>query len=225
TFICKRALLLLINFSTNSRANCETLAIYHMIQLDDTPIKLSHFQCTSRFTRLTPLIAAVSGYAVAGGLELALSIIGVFCHRFGVPLIDGGTMRFPQLIGLASTKSHPHRSVMYLIRNGPILASSHLIVSLCAFVLALQVALELAEQVSTFPQLCLCAYCNSAYHAVFDSSSFTKAMQYEFDHGLPVVVAEAVTGGTKFTWERLKSGEFRVHSKTLNSLSCSSNHS
>uniref|UniRef100_A0A8C1SB79 Zgc:101569 n=1 Tax=Cyprinus carpio TaxID=7962 RepID=A0A8C1SB79_CYPCA len=202
TFICKRALLLLINFSTNSRANCETLAIYHMIQLDDTPIKLSHFQCTSRFTRLTPLIAAVSGYAVAGGLELALSIIGVFCHRFGMPLIDGGTMRLPQLIGLASTKSHPHRSVMYLIRNGPILASSHLIVSLCAFVLALQVALELAEQVSTFPQLCLCAYCNSAYHAVFDSSSFTKAMQYEFDHGLPVVVAEAVTGGTKFTWER-----------------------
>lgn len=65
----------------------------------------------SRLRLSKPLIAAVSGYAVAGGLELALladlrvmessAIFGVFCRRFGVPLIDGGTVRLPQLIGLS----------------------------------------------------------------------------------------------------------------------------
>lgn len=100
------------------------------------------------------------------------------------------------------------RGLLYLTRNGPVLASSHLTVSLCSFVLALQVALELAEQVSAFPQLCLRADRNSAYHAVFDSSSFTQAMQYEFDHGLPVVVAEAVTGATKFSLGAGRGGKF-----------------
>lgn len=100
------------------------------------------------------------------------------------------------------------RGLLYLTRNGPILTSSLLTVSLCLFVLALQVALELAEQVSAFPQLCLRADRNSAYHAVFDSSSFTQAMQYEFDHGLPVVVAEAVTGATKFSLGAGRGGTF-----------------
>src|SRR5258707_11132554 len=58
-----------------------------------------------------PVIAAIAGYAVAGGLELALwcdlrvaeddAVLGVFCRRFGVPLIDGGTIRLPRLIGLS----------------------------------------------------------------------------------------------------------------------------
>ncbi|KAM9417229.1 enoyl-CoA hydratase EchA19 isoform 4-T4 [Salvelinus alpinus] len=65
----------------------------------------------SRLVLSKPLIAAVSGYAVAGGLELALladlrvveesAVMGVFCRRFGVPLIDGGTVRLPRLIGLS----------------------------------------------------------------------------------------------------------------------------
>ncbi|KAI2649185.1 Transposable element Tc1 transposase [Labeo rohita] len=73
---------------------------------------------------------------------------------------------------------------------------------------ALQVALELAEQVSAFPQLCLRADRNSAYHAAFDSSSFTQAMQYEFDHGLPVIASEAVTGATKFSLGAGRGGTF-----------------
>uniref|UniRef100_A0A8C1RT09 TGF-beta propeptide domain-containing protein n=1 Tax=Cyprinus carpio TaxID=7962 RepID=A0A8C1RT09_CYPCA len=160
----------------------------------------------SRMRLSKPLIAAVSGYSVAGGLELALladlrvveesSIMGVFCRRFGVPLIDGGTVRLPQLIGLS-------RALDLILTGRPVKAQEALTFGLANRVVpdgqALQVALELAEQVSAFPQLCLRADRNSAYHAVFDSTSFTQAMQYEFDHGLPVVVAEAVTGATKFS--------------------------
>lgn len=69
-------------------------------------------------------------------------------------------------------------------------------------------ALELAEQVSAFPQLCLRADRNSTYHAVFDSSSFTQAMQYEFDQGLPVIPAEAVTGAKKFSSGAGRGGTF-----------------
>nr|XP_055037718.1 enoyl-CoA hydratase EchA19 isoform X3 [Misgurnus anguillicaudatus] len=119
----------------------------------------------SRLRLSKPLIAAVSGFAVAGGLELALladlrvveesSVMGVFCRRF-----------------------------------------------------ALQVALELAEQVSSFPQRCLRADRNSAYHAVFDATSFTQAMQYEMDHGIPVIQAEAITGATKFSSGTGRGGTF-----------------
>lgn len=80
--------------------------------------------------------------------------------------------------------------------------------SVCVFVLALEVALELAEQVSTFPQLCLRADRNSTYHAVFDSPSFTQAMQYEIDHGVPVISAEAVTGAKKFSSGAGRGGTF-----------------
>ncbi|XP_052452499.1 enoyl-CoA hydratase EchA19 isoform X1 [Carassius gibelio] len=169
----------------------------------------------SRMRLSKPLIAAVSGYAVAGGLELALladlrvveesSIMGVFCRRFGVPLIDGGTVRLPQLIGLS-------RALDLILTGRPVKAQEALTFGLANRVVpdgqALQVALELAEQVSAFPQLCLRADRNSAYHAVFDSSSFTQAMQYEFDHGLPVVVAEAVTGATQFSLGAGRGGTF-----------------
>ncbi|XP_016396243.1 2,3-dehydroadipyl-CoA hydratase-like isoform X1 [Sinocyclocheilus rhinocerous] len=169
----------------------------------------------SRMRLSKPLIAAVSGYAVAGGLELALladlrvveesSIMGVFCRRFGVPLIDGGTVRLPQLIGLS-------RALDLILTGRPVKAQEALTFGLANRVVpdgqALQVALELAEQVSAFPQLCLRADRDSAYHAVFDSSSFTQSMQYEFDHGLPVIVAEAVTGATKFTLGAGRGGTF-----------------
>ncbi|XP_073687197.1 enoyl-CoA hydratase EchA19 isoform X2 [Garra rufa] len=171
----------------------------------------------SRMRLSKPLIAAVSGYAVAGGLELALladmrvveesSIMGVFCRRFGVPLIDGGTVRLPQLIGLS-------RALDLILTGRPVKAQEALTFGLANRVVpdgqALQAALELAEQVSAFPQLCLRADRNSAYHAAFDSSSFTQAMQYEFDNGLPVIVAESVTGATKFSLGAGRGGTFSM---------------
>lgn len=73
---------------------------------------------------------------------------------------------------------------------------------------ALQVAVELAEQISSFPQLCLRADRNSAYHATFESTSFTQALQYETDFGLPIITAEAVPGATRFSSGTGRGGKF-----------------
>ena len=108
------------------------------------------------------MIAAVEGYCVAGGLELAAwcdlrvasasAVFGVFCRRFGVPLIDGGTVRLPRLIG--------HSRAMDLILTGRAVAADEALqMGLANRVVdtgrALTAALELAEQLSGFPQQCL----------------------------------------------------------------------
>src|SRR5690606_15011218 len=109
-----------------------------------------------------PVIAAIEGHAVAGGLELALwcdlrvvaedAVLGVFCRRFGVPLIDLGTVRLPRLVG--------HGRAMDLILTGrPVDAHEALRIGLCDRVApkgqALDVALALAQQIAAFPQRCL----------------------------------------------------------------------
>ncbi|XP_076869087.1 enoyl-CoA hydratase EchA19 isoform X2 [Brachyhypopomus gauderio] len=169
----------------------------------------------SRMRLSKPTIAAVSGYAVAGGLELALladlrvleesAVMGVFCRRFGVPLIDGGTVRLPQLIGLS-------RALDLILTGRPVGAQEALAFGLANRVVpageALQRAIELAEQISSFPQFCLRADRNSAYHAAFDSASFLQAMQYETDHGLPIIPIESVSGATKFSSGTGRGGTF-----------------
>ncbi|XP_022535808.2 probable enoyl-CoA hydratase isoform X1 [Astyanax mexicanus] len=169
----------------------------------------------SRMTLSKPLIAAVSGYAVAGGLELALladirvveesAIFGIFCRRFGVPLIDGGTVRLPALIGLS-------RALDLILTGRPVGAQEALAFGLANRVVpdgqALQAAVELAEQISSFPQLCLRADCNSAYHSTFDSSSFTEAMQFEMDRGQPIIAAESVKGAGRFAAGTGRGGKF-----------------
>lgn len=116
----------------------------------------------SRMQLSKPVIAAVEGYCVAGGLELAAwcdlrvasasAVFGVFCRRFGVPLIDGGTVRLPRLIG--------HSRAMDLILTGRAVAADEALqMGLANRVVdtgrALTAALELAEQLSGFPQQCL----------------------------------------------------------------------
>lgn len=109
-----------------------------------------------------PVIAAIEGHAVAGGLEVACwadlrvaaegAVFGVFCRRFGVPLIDLGTVRLPRLIG--------HSRAMDLILTGrPVDAEEALAIGLANRLVpkgqALEAALELAASLSAFPQLCL----------------------------------------------------------------------
>jgi len=116
----------------------------------------------TRMVLSKPVIAAVEGFAVAGGLELALwadlrvasetAVFGVFCRRFGVPLIDGGTIRLPRLIG--------HSRAMDLILTGrPVQAKEALDMGLANRVVprgtALDAAIALANELAAFPQACL----------------------------------------------------------------------
>lgn len=116
-----------------------------------------------------PVIAAVEGFAVAGGLELAIwcdlrvassdAVFGVFSRRFGVPLIDGGTVRLPRLIG--------HGRALEMILTGrPVEAAEAVEMGLATQLAepgrALAAALELAEQLTGFPQRCLRADLASA---------------------------------------------------------------
>jgi len=109
-----------------------------------------------------PVIAAIEGHAVAGGLELALwcdlrvaatdAVLGVYCRRFGVPLVDGGTVRLPRLVGQGKALDLvlTGRGV-----GGPEALSMGLVDRLCAPGRALQVAVDLARELAALPQTCM----------------------------------------------------------------------
>jgi enoyl-CoA hydratase len=136
-----------------------------------------------------PVIAAISGYAVAGGLELALwcdlrvveadANLGVFCRRWGVPLIDGGNVRLPQIVGLG-------RALDLILTGRAVNASEAREIGLANRVVptgqARAAAEELALQVAAFPQACL----RSDRRAVYESlgQSVTEAMRTEFALGM-----------------------------------------
>src|SRR5271167_3036057 len=152
-----------------------------------------------------PVIAAVEGYAVAGGCELALwcdlrvisqtATFGVFCRRFGVPLIDLGTIRLPRLIG--------HSRAMDLILTGrDVRAQEALDIGLANRLVpagcALPAAIELARQIASFPQACLR---NDRLSAIEQwGLDETSAMQNEIKRGLNTLASgEAHAGATAFS--------------------------
>ncbi|XP_078700092.1 enoyl-CoA hydratase EchA19-like isoform X1 [Branchiostoma floridae x Branchiostoma belcheri] len=169
----------------------------------------------SRMRLSKPVIAAVDGYAVAGGMELTLladlrvmeedAIMGVFCRRFGVPLIDGGTVRLPQLIGLS-------RALDLILTGRPIGAQEALEFGLANRVvrkgMALEAAMALANQIAAFPQECMKADRRSAYYGMFDSPSFVESMKFEYNNGKGVVAKESVKGATRFTEGVGRGGSF-----------------
>ncbi|XOZ34813.1 crotonase/enoyl-CoA hydratase family protein [Halomonadaceae bacterium KBTZ08] len=157
----------------------------------------------TRMTLTKPVIAAVSGYAVAGGLELALlcdmrvaeesATFGVFCRRWGVPLIDGGTVRLPRLIG--------HSRAMDMILTGrPVQAQEALQAGLANRVVpdgqAREAAEQLAEQIAGFPQQCLRADRASAYQQW--DLPMDEALRHEGRNGYPIVFEEAIAGADRF---------------------------
>ncbi|QEN12723.1 crotonase/enoyl-CoA hydratase family protein [Mycolicibacterium sp. ELW1] len=156
----------------------------------------------SRMQLSKPVIAAVSGYAVAGGLELALwcdlrvaeqdAVFGVFCRRWGVPLIDGGTVRLPRLIG--------HSRAMDLILTGRAVgAEEALAIGLANRVVptgqARQAAEELAAELAQLPQLCLRSDRMSALNQWGQSEA--DAIDFEFG-SLSRVAAESLAGAQRF---------------------------
>jgi len=159
----------------------------------------------SRMHLSKPVIAAVSGYAVAGGLELACwcdirvveedAVFGVYCRRFGVPLIDGGTQRLPRLVGLS-------RALDMIITGRSVPADEALIMGLANYVVSTGKAREEAEKlalkIAAWPQICMRSD-REAVYAGFDKP-FDQAMQQEFEKGMQVVNSgETVAGATRFS--------------------------
>ncbi len=167
----------------------------------------------SRMVLKKPVIAAISGHAVAGGLELALwcdlriaeadAVLGVFCRRWGVPLIDGGTVRLPRLIGL----SH---ALDLILTGRPVDAEEALGMGLVNRVVpkghARRAAEELAHEISKFPQRCLRTDRSSTYRS-FDLS-FEQAMLAEFRAGREVIDDEAIPGARQFADGKGRHGKF-----------------
>jgi len=167
----------------------------------------------SRMLLGKPVVAAISGYAVAGGLELALwcdlrvmeedAVLGVFCRRWGIPLIDGGTVRLPRLIGLS-------RALDLILTGRPVGAQEALSMGLVNRVVpkgaAREAAEELARELASFPQTCLRGDRLSAYEQ-FDLS-FEEAMANEFRHGQKALQAETAAGAKKFAAGSGRHGAF-----------------
>jgi enoyl-CoA hydratase len=157
----------------------------------------------SRMLLGKPVIAAIEGHAVAGGLELALwcdlrvaaddAVLGVFCRRFGVPLIDGGTIRLPRLIGLS-------RALDLILTGRGVDAQEALAMGLVNRVVpkgeARQAAERLAAELAELPQAAMRADRMSAY--LQHDLSLEQALQKELELG-SVALKEAVEGAMRFT--------------------------
>jgi enoyl-CoA hydratase len=168
----------------------------------------------SRLRLSKPTIAAVSGYAVAGGLELALwcdlrvmeedAIFGVFCRRWGVPLIDGGTVRLPRLIGLS-------RALDLILTGRPVDAREAERIGLANRVVskgqARAAAEALAAEIAAFPQRCVVSDRRSAYES--DGASLEAAMRREFELGLATIDSgESREGAMRFAAGAGRHGKF-----------------
>ena len=167
----------------------------------------------TRLALTKPVIAAVEGHAVAGGLELALwcdlrvasasAVFGVFCRRWGVPLIDGGTVRLPRVIGQG-------RALDMILTGRGVGADEAMAMGLANRVVAaggaLTAAQALASDIAAFPQLCLRADRAAAldqWHLPLD-----HALRAEGRGGQAPLAAEAEAGARRFTKGEGRGGRF-----------------
>jgi enoyl-CoA hydratase len=180
----------------------------------DTDMSVDGPMGPTRMTFGKPVIAAVEGFAVAGGLELAMmcdlrvaahdAVFGVFCRRWGVPLIDGGTVRLPRMLG--------HSHALDLILSGRGVSGEEARMMGLANRLtepgaALGAALELARQLAGFPQGCLRSDRRSSYEQW--DLSMAEAMANETRLGLAVVESgETSEGATRFAAGAGRHGQF-----------------
>jgi len=168
----------------------------------------------SRLQLAKPVIAAIEGHAVAGGLELALwcdvrvvaqnAVLGVFCRRFGVPLIDMGTIRLPRLIGQS-------RAMDLILTGRPVEAEEALAIGLANRLaptgLALERALELAGEIAAFPQACM----RSDRASALDQWSLDTqaAILNETRFGMATIRAgETLEGASRFAAGQGRHGKF-----------------
>lgn len=167
----------------------------------------------SRLLLGKPVIAAVEGHAVAGGLELALwcdmrvasvtAKFGVFCRRWGVPLVDGGTVRLPRLIGQS-------RALDMILTGREVGAEEALSFGLANRIVpageALPAALGLAEQIARFPQLCMRGDRLSSYEQW--DLDLVEALKNEGRRGVPAIMNETRAGAGRFASGKGRGGSF-----------------
>jgi|HubBroStandDraft_6_1064221.scaffolds.fasta_scaffold488792_1 enoyl-CoA hydratase len=168
----------------------------------------------SRMALSKPVIAAISGYAVAGGLELALwcdlrvaeedAVFGVFCRRWGVPLIDGGTIRLPRLIGQS-------RALDMILTGRPVGASEALAMGLANRLVARGTARaeaeSLARDIAKLPQTCLKSDRTSVYEQY--ALDMPDALAREFELGLQTLRSgESREGAARFAQGKGRGGSF-----------------
>lgn len=160
-----------------------------------------------------PVVAAVAGHAVAGGLELALwcdlrvaeedATFGVFCRRWGVPLVDGGTVRLPRLVGAS-------RSMDMILTGRPVGAPEALAMGLVNRVVApgsaREAAEKLAAEIARFPQTCLRHDRLSVLEQ--ERLSEAEAMANELRHGLVSLAADTAAGAARFRAGEGRHGSF-----------------
>lgn len=158
----------------------------------------------TRMRLAKPVVAAVSGHAVAGGLELALwcdmrvvesdATFGVFCRRWGVPLVDGGTVRLPRIVGVG-------RALDMILTGRAVDADEAYRIGLADRVVppggSRAAAEELAAQIAAFPQLCLRHDRLSAYESM--ELDLASALANEYEHGRVAVEHEASGGARRFS--------------------------
>ncbi len=167
----------------------------------------------SRLKLSKPIIAAVSGFAVAGGLELAIwcdlrvveadATFGVYCRRWGVPLIDGGTVRLPRLIGQS-------RAMDMILTGRAVAADEALAFGLANRVVpkgeARRTAETMAAEIVRFPELCM-RLDRASVHRQWELP-FEHAMRAEFAAGVEAVRAEGQAGAARFASGKGRSGSF-----------------
>ncbi len=167
----------------------------------------------SRLELDKPVIAAIAGPAVAGGMELALwcdfrvmqedAYLGVYCRRWGVPLVDGGTVRLPRLVGQG-------RALEIILTGRKVPAEECLRIGLCEYVVAngtaREAAEEIAHQIARFPQVCARADRRSAIRS--HGLDMRDALIQEWYNGRPALVAEGIAGATRFKDGLGRHGDF-----------------
>lgn len=168
----------------------------------------------SRLELDKPVIAAIEGPAVAGGMELGLwcdfrvmaqeSYFGVYCRRWGVPLIDGGTVRLPRIVGQG-------RALEIILTGRKVTADESLAIGLCEYVTpkggARAKAEELAQQIANFPQVCVRADRRSAIKS--HGLAVRDALVQEWYNGREALIKDGVAGAMRFRDGLGRHGDFK----------------
>jgi enoyl-CoA hydratase len=168
----------------------------------------------SRLQLSKPVIAAVAGPAVAGGMELALwcdmrvmeedAYFGVYCRRWGVPLIDGGTVRLPRIVGMG-------RALDIVLTGRQVMAEEALRIGMCERVVpkgqSRHAAEALAHEIARFPRECMLADRNSVHRAW--GKPTREAMREEYWYGQSCLKNEGVAGATRFKKGKGRHGDYK----------------